>query len=61
MSDWDDETLDEWRRAAAAFTGQRLNAMDQRGLGSQGERAPAAPTPAQGRTDAQLEDADGND
>lgn len=63
MSDWGDETLDEWRRTAAAHTGERLNAMDQCAPDSQGESAPAAPTPEDGDPGAppRREDADGND
>lgn len=63
MSDSGDETLDEWMRTAAAFTGERLNAMDQCGPDSQGESAPAAPTTEERNTEAprRLEDADGND
>jgi len=63
MSDWGDETLDEWRRTAAAHTGERLNAMDRCAPDSHGEHAPAAPMPEVGNTDAppRLEDADADD
>ncbi|WP_157696856.1 hypothetical protein [Leifsonia sp. 21MFCrub1.1] len=63
MSDWGNETLDEWRKTAAAKTGERLNAMDQCDPDAEGESAPVAPKPEEGTSDAppRLEDADGND
>lgn len=59
MNDWGDETLDEWMRIAAAFTGRRLNAMDQ----CDPKNAPVAPNPEEGNTDAppRQEGTDGND
>ena len=37
MSDWGDETLEEWTRTATAFTGERLNAMGDGPLTSDAE------------------------